>query len=245
LAELGLTPTFWNLNAEHWKLIAFCERLLKMVEDVIVNRQFKYEKTFQKAVAIILAKGYTDAEAVVTLAKSGYGREAATLCRPIVEGAINCLYIAADPDKRSWAFLKSIAPDVRKLAEKLRRTSSSEEILEAFEKADQLTKESGWPRTVTERLRALGPGYEAYDLVFTMLSQVVHSSVSSISGAYEETEREISILVGPSTKDIELSLMIVVDFFKTIALTAFDALGVDRAPIDVLLRQFEATRIRR
>src|SRR5205085_2594278 len=150
------------------------------------------------------------------------------LCRSLVESTINCLYVKADPEARARAFVHSITPDVQKLAEKLRRTSPTQEVLEAFEKAEQLTKQAGWPRTVRERLQAIPePDRSTYDLLFTMLSQVVHSSVSSVSGMYSQDQSGISIALGPSRHDIELALMIVIDFFRVIAFTAFQAFEVD------------------
>src|SRR5207247_1503101 len=112
-----------------------------------------------------------------------------------------------------------------------------------FKKAEKISKQSRWPQSATERLRAIkSEEGNTVELVYTMLSQVVHASVSSAAGFYSQNEKNISYLVGPTAQEIELSLMIVMDFFRVVARSAYDAFGVNRKLLNEYVAQFDQIR---
>jgi hypothetical protein len=244
LNDLGLMPTFWALTPDHWKLIKVAERVIAIFEKLIIGPTFQYRSDFQRAMVVIAARGYNDAKAALRLIKSGYGHQAAGVCRSIVEGSINALYIQAKPETRAKAFLQSVTPEIHRMAHKLKRTSPSEEVMAAFEKAMEYSDSGQWPKQASQRIREVVGENSGLELVYTMLSQVVHSSISSAAGIYKEDHRGIEMSVGPSPDEIELMLMVLIDFFRPIAEASFKAFDVEPADFDAIIGAFNATRRR-
>jgi aspartyl-tRNA synthetase len=236
--ELELVSTWPRLSERERTLADQCGSLLKTVDQLFFGQPLQWETYFQQAMAVILAKAYNDAHAAVQLAKAGYALQAAALCRSIVEAAGNSQWIAQDPESRARAFLSSVGGEAKRLAGKIHSSAQSKESLDALEKASSIAADAGWPRTATERFKALGPDAPSFELVFSMLSQFVHPSASSISGLMSYEGGELSLRMGPTHEFTELALALVFDYFSNISLVAARALSVSPAPIEDARKPF-------
>ncbi|MGH9521706.1 MAG: aspartate--tRNA ligase, partial [Terriglobales bacterium] len=244
LEELYLMPAFYGLSPENRKLLKTCDLVLDFLHKELFGRDFPQDTPLQAATALIFAKTFGDAEAIVRLARAGYGAQAAGLCRSILESAVNIRFITEkDSAARALAFLKSASPDIQRLATKLRRSSSQAEVIAVFEKAQQLGRESLWPPNVKDRMQALHPGeLHTYDLLYSMFSQVIHSSVSSLAGVYTESQKAARITLPPTNQDIELPLMIVLDFTRVVAVETFNVFGLDFSTLGAIYDEFQKQR---
>jgi aspartyl-tRNA synthetase len=235
--ELEILAAWPGLSEREWRLSGFCDQLLKIIEREVFTKDLPWNEAFQTAMAIILTKGYNDSKGAVRLAKAGYGGQAAALCRSIVEGAINSDYLYGDTNLRSTAFLKSIGPDSYRILNQLKKTPNIEQVEEAFRKAGMLSDNAGWPKIVRQRLGDI-PNADTYYLVFSTLSQMVHSGIGSVAGLAEGTPQQLKFLIGPSHESLEFSLVIVFDFFKQIAARAFEAFRLDTRELGELAGAF-------
>jgi aspartyl-tRNA synthetase len=240
--ELELLSSWPRLSDRERTLAGHCGNLLKIVDRLFFERDFKWDTRFQQAMAIILTKAYNDAHAAVRLSKAGYALQAAALCRSIVEAAANGEWIALDPEPRSAAFLKSVGSEAKRLAGKIHQSAQSRESLDALERASSLAADAGWPRTARERFKELGANASTYEVLFAMLSQFVHPTPTSIAGITSYDGRELSFRVGPSDEFVEFSLSIVFDFFSNVALTATGAFDLSKLPIDQARDSFQKFR---
>ncbi|MGE5735872.1 MAG: amino acid--tRNA ligase-related protein, partial [Acidobacteriota bacterium] len=240
--ELELLSAWANLGEQEWALAIRCDELLNVVDSTIFGRSLQWSTAFQEAMAILITKSYNDARAAIRLAKAGYGLSAAGLCRSIVEAAGNSQWMGQDPTARARAFLHSIGRDAVGLAEKIRRVSGSQEAIDALQKASSLVVDAGWPRTTRERFESLGTDAATYVLVFSMLSQLVHASASSVPGLTSYDGKELSFRIGPSNEFVKLALTIVFDFFSRIAVLTGEAFQLDVQPFHDLMRRFEKIR---
>ena len=221
--ELELLAAWPGLSERERVLAKHCSELLDIVDEVFFGRSLEWSNAFQQAMAIILTKSYNDSQSALQLSRAGYGLQAAQLCRSIVEAAANGEFVALDPQKWALAFLRSVGSEAQRLAGKIHRSAQSQESLDALQRAAAVAGESGWPRTIRERFQALGESGRTYELVFTMLSQFVHASASSVAGLTSYRAREMSFRVGPSHEFVEFSLSLVFDFFSNVALTSATA----------------------
>jgi len=229
--ELELLAAWPGLSERERLLAEQCSELLNIVDEVFFGRSLEWNNSFQQAMAIILTKSHNDSQSALQLSRAGYGLQAAQLCRSIVEAAANGEFIALDPQKWALAFLKSVGSEAQRLAGKIHRSAQSQESLDALQRAAAVAGESGWPRTIRERFQALGDSGRTYELVFTMLSQFVHASASSVAGLTSYRAKEMSFRVGPSHEFVEFSLSLVFDFFSNVALTSATAFSLPPARI--------------
>jgi hypothetical protein len=241
--ELELLSAWPRLSDRERALADQCRGLLKIVDHLFFGRPLQWETPFQQAMAVILAKAYNDAHAAVQLSKAGFALQAAALCRSIVEAAGNSQWIDQDPEKRALAFLRSVGPEAKRLAGKIHASAQSKESVEALERASLIAVEAGWPRTANERFRALGADAPVFELVFSMLSQFVHPTASSVAGLISYDGSELSLRMGPSHEFIELALAVVFDFFSNVSLVAAKALDVPTASIEQARGVFEKLRV--
>jgi aspartyl-tRNA synthetase len=242
--ELELLSAWPRLSDRERTLAEHCGSLLKIVDGLFFERPLKWETQLQQATAIILTKSYNDAHAAVQLSKAGYALQAAALCRSIVEAAANGQWIALDPEPRAGAFLKSVGSEAKRLAGKIHQSAQSRESLDALERASSIAADAGWPKMVSERFRDLGPDAHTYQLVFSMLSQFVHPTSSSVAGLTRYEGGELSFRVGPNHEFIELSFSIVFDFFSNVVLTATKAFDLPPDSIRlarIRFQKFQAT----
>jgi aspartyl-tRNA synthetase len=240
--ELELLSAWPKLSDRERALAEECKRLLGVVEDLFFGQPLKWETRFQQAMAFILIKAYNDSHAALQLSKAGYALQAAALCRSIVEAAANSKWIAQEGELRALAFLKSVGPEAKRLAGKIDRSSQSRESLDALERASSIAADAGWPKTVHERFQGLGADARTYGLVFSMLSQFVHSTPSSIAGITKYDGSELSFRVGPSHEFFELALSVVFDFFSVVAIVAAEAFGLAQDSIQREREMFERVR---
>ncbi len=238
--ELELMSAFAGLPSSDWSLAYICDGLLKTIEKDCLNVALPVDSSFQKAMALIITKANADGRAAVKLAKSGYGRQAAGLCRSLVEASINARYIQKDPENRGEAFLKSVHDHKPRLAKMLQLHNPSKEVTDALKEMDQTQTDSGWPRNIRERAHAVERPSYSYDLVFPMLSLQVHSTATSTSRGLREGQPGQWILPwGPSEIWVDTALATTFAYLKDVADVAYDAFRLDKGNIEKIHSKFQ------
>ena len=239
--ELELMAAYPDLPAICWQLASFCDQLVRTVDNEVFSKRLPVDTHLQQATVLITRKARDDARAAIKLAKAGYGPQAAGLTRSIVEAAINCEYIMKDPEKSSGAFLRSIAEENAKLAKRLTPHVGGEEFERAIAEAMKLQEVSGWPWNVRDRAYAVSRPHYSYDVVFLMLSQLLHSSVSSLAGQLHEAQSgdwRLRYSRGPEWVDTALATVFI--FFHAVTENAYSVFGLDKSHIASLGDKFKA-----
>jgi len=224
-----------------WSLAGYCDDLLRIVQSECLLSTQPVDNHFQQAMAIILGKASGDARAAVKLAKAGYGPQSAGLCRSLVEGAINSRYIEKDPENRGDAFLKSIHDEKPRLIKRLNRHPHSMEVSEAIKEHKDLGTRSGWPDNVAARAHDVEDPSYSYDLVFMMLSQLLHSNVISVAGRLREIEPGHWVMESQkSAQWVDTALFTAFVYFQSIVEVAYKAFGLPLTNVRTVTQRFEA-----
>jgi hypothetical protein len=247
--ELELMAAFPAIPTVLWELAEQCDKLLRSVGDTLLRARLPVDTRFQQAMSLIVTKAWADARAAVKLAKSGYGPQAAGLSRSIVEAAINAAYIQeADSEARAQAYLASHEKWKQRSAKALRPHLSDPgdiKVLDSIEQ--QVARESGWPQRIGDRANAVRDPIirQAYDVVFHLLSDAVHSGLNRAASALTEpAPGSYSLLMGPGPDWLDLALVTVFFYFLHVARVAFTAFGLNQDFLNPLEAAFEEKKKR-
>ena len=237
--ELELMAAFPDLPSQCWQLASLCDRLVRTLDTDLFSKRRPVDTHLQQAMVLIATKARDDARGAVKLAKAGYGPQAAGLSRSLVEAGINSEYILGDPEKRGGAFLESINEENARLAKRLSPHGAPEGFEEAIKEAQQIQQKSGWPRNLSERAYAVSKPSYAYDVVFFMLSQLLHSSVSSMAGRLREGQPgawDLQYDRGPQWVDTALATVFM--FLYAVAKSAYTTFGLEMTKLDTMWNDF-------
>jgi hypothetical protein len=191
--------------------------------------------------SLILAKAQDDARSVIRLSKSGYGTQAAALSRSLIESAINADYIQQDPEQRARAFTKSLAESNKRLAKRMKPHATADEMQSLIKAAEDIQTESNWPKTLRQRADHLPKPNYLYDVVYLMLSQLVHSDVATAAGrlSHGESASQFVLQVGPSNEWVPQALATCFIALHEIAKVAFSAYGLPQYGLEPLATEFQ------
>ena len=190
--------------------------------------------------SLILAKSHDDARAVIRLSKAGYGRQAAGLSRSLVESAINSRFIELDPKTHGKAFLKSIHESNRRLVRRLTPHASTDEMRNAIYSVGMMETESGWPSMLRDRANAIGKPMYLYDVVYLMLSQILHSDVTSLAASLsEEVPGQFKLQIGRRNDWVEQALATCFMGLYDIAWVGYRAFELGQSRIETLAEEFK------
>jgi aspartyl-tRNA synthetase len=240
--ELELMGAYPGLPAKYWQLSALCDQLLRALESELFTRTLPADTHVQQAMALIVAKARDDARSAIRLAKAGYGPQAAGLSRSLVEAAINCDYIRADAEKRASSFLSSIKEENSRLVKRMTPHGLPGGVEEAIAIAEarKVEEESGWPRNLGERAYAIAKPHYAYDIVFFMLSQLLHSSVASVAGNLQESQQgNWKLRIGRGPEWVDTALATVFIFFFHVVEASYQVFEIDQRKIAELKAKFD------
>jgi hypothetical protein len=237
--ELEILGAFPRLHPQNWTLTEICDRLTSSVDHDLLGKTLPVDTHFQQAMSLIISKSRDDARSVIRLSKAGYGVQAAGLSRSIIESAINSMYIALDAEKRSNAYIRSIHESNRRLARRFSPHASTEEMKEVIRNAESIVEESGWHKSLAERVKALGQSLYLYDVSYPMLSQILHGDVAAVAGKVEEdSSGRYKIRIGPDNKWVPQALATCFMGFHQVAQVAYDAFGLDKGRLEEYSKQF-------
>ncbi len=238
--QLELMAAFPALSPRCWELAGLCDRLVRTVEAELFAGRLPVDSYFQRSMSLIASKARDDARSAIRLAKAGYGPQAAGLTRSLVEGAINSEYIQADAETRGSAFLKSIKPEGARLAKRLAPHNPSQEVQQAIDELRLLAEQSGWPQLLSERAHKIAKPHYAYDVVFFMLSQLLHSSVASLAGQLHEADHgDWTLRIGRGPEWVDTALATVFINFFAVVNVAYAAFALDKSNLEKLRKEFE------
>jgi aspartyl-tRNA synthetase len=242
--ELELMGAFPNLPSTSWMLAGYCDSLLALLEHEVFALPVPAVNTFQRAMALILAKARDDARSAVRLAKAGYGPQSAGLCRSLVEASINSRYIEKDPSVRGNAFIKSINEQNRSLSKKLRSHTTPQDVLEAMAEAERTYVESGWPFRLADRAHDVeNPSY-TYDIVFQLLSQQLHSTVSSFAGQVRfDNDGGYRIRIGRGPEWVDEALATVFIHLSQVVEVSYKAFEKDVTNFAMICKKFHEAHV--
>ncbi len=238
--QLELMAAWAELSDREWRLAHLCDELLAEASRRILDRALPADTSYQQAVSLILGKAMNDGRAAVKLAKAGYGTQAAGLSRSLVEAAINVQYIAKDPENRAGAFLALMNDEKLKLYKRLRAHSPSKEVEDAFTQSGTTEQKSVWPPSIMERAYAVEKPSYAYDIVFLMLSQLLHSTPSALAGQLRQRgEQQFLMQVGRQHGWIDTALATVFIFFAQVADSSYTVFGLDSRQLQSIIGEFK------
>jgi aspartyl-tRNA synthetase len=238
--ELEIMAAYPGLEDQNWALAHLCDRLTVLVNKRIFDSIFPKDTHFQQSMSLIISKARDDARAVIRLSKSGYGLQAAGLSRSLVESAINSLYIGLNPETHGDAYLRSIRESNRRLVRGLTPHADTPQMQAIIEMAENIDAESGWPRRLIERVDAIGRPMYLYDVVYLMLSQILHGDIASVAGRLrEDPDGNFAIQIGPSNHWVPQALATSFIGYHEIAHVAFKAFGIDETELDHVATKFQ------
>ena len=238
---LEIMAAYPRLIKQNWGLAELCDGLTSLVDRKIFQGLQRRETHFQQAMSLIVSKAFDDARAVARLSKSGYGLQGAGLSRSLVEAAINSLYIDLEPEPRGEAYLKSLRESNKRLVRGLTPHANTAEMQEVIGNFEVINTKSGWPSRLIERADAVGRPMYLYDVVYLMLSQLVHSDVASVAGKLtEDSQGNFIIQIGPSNHWVAQALATAFISFHQIALLAFKAFGIEQSELEQIAQKFHA-----
>ncbi len=226
--QVELMAAWSELSDQEWRLAHVCDELLGITRETISENPLSVDALHRRATSLILGKAFNDARSAIKLAKAGYGVQAAALARSLVEASINLQYIEKDPEPRSAEFLDLGSDERRKLFSRVKSHPHTQEVADAFSRFQFISQKSAWPKTLSERAYAVdNPSYD-YDVVFLLLSQLIHSSPSGLVGQLSTLDgRSFEIQIGRSHEWIDTALALVFMYFAQISQTAFNTFGLD------------------
>ena len=217
---------------------------MALLEREVFAHPVPADDVFQRAMALILAKARDDARGAVRLAKAGYGPQSAGLCRSLVEASINSRYIEKDPFKRGNAFIKSINEQNRSLSKKLRAHTAPQDVVEAMAEAERTYEASGWPFRLVDRAHAVEDPSYTYDIVFQLLSQQLHSTVSSLAGQVQfGNDGGYRIRVGRGPEWVDEALATVFIHLSQVVEVSYKAFGKDTTNFTGICQKFHEAHI--
>jgi aspartyl-tRNA synthetase len=238
--ELELMSAYPDLSSRDWTLASFCDRLLAVVDRQIYGSKLPVDTYFQQAMSLIVAKAHDDARAAIRLAKAGYGPQSAGLCRSLVESTINSWYIRKDPEARGKAFLDSAGEEKQKLIRRLDLHPQSADVKAALLAVQGVDEKSNWPPSLKDRAYDVEQPNYTYDLVFFLLSQRVHSSVTSlIRGLHEADTGQWALRIGRGPDWVDTALATVFIHFWEIANVAYQAFDLTNTELAELSTKFQ------
>jgi len=238
--ELELMAAWPELPSHCWSLAEFCDELVRTVGLECFGARQPVDTHFQQAMSLILAKAAADARGAIKLGKAGYGPQSAGLSRSLVEAAINSRYIERDPELRGDAFLKSIHDQNRRLANRIVKHGPSEEVRRAIQDAKNLETQSGWPENISVRAYDIERPNYSYDVVFLMLSQLVHSNVVSVATGLRETRPgEWSLESQRSARWVDTALFTAFVYFQAVVEVSYKAFGLPLNAVSRIAQRFE------
>src|SRR5260370_3457672 len=121
----------------------------------------------------------------------------------------------------------------------MRPHATTDELRELVTAAENLQKESGWPRTLAERASFLPKPNYLYDVAYFMVSQLVHSDIAATAGRLSQGNTgEFKLQVGPSNEWVPQALATCFIALHEVARVSFVAFGVDQKPFEPLTSQF-------
>ena len=238
--QLELMSAWSELSDREWRLAHVCDELLAVTDREMFRMQLPADTNYQQATAMIVGKAHDDARSAIRLAKAGYGIQAAGLSRSLVEAAINLQYIEKDPEKHAAAFVSFMHSEQWKLSKRLRLHPVSQEVEDAFKAIQGMAHESTWPTSLQDRAYAVQKPSYAYDVVFLMLSQILHSSVSSLASRLgQDDEQSFSMKIGRYHDWIDTALATVFIFVAQVASSAFKTFDLDPERLEPTLNAFK------
>jgi aspartyl-tRNA synthetase len=237
--QLELIAAWPELTDREWKLARLCDDLLEAVTKEILSRNLPVDTSYQQASAVILGKAWNDAKAAVKLVKAGYGVQAAGVSRSLVEAAINLRYIEKDPENRATAFLRLMDEENRRLIARVKLHPVSQETQEAIDRMQGVAQKSSWPMSIMERAYAVQkPSYD-YDVVFPMLSQLLHSTPPAMVGQLrQDGQQQFRLQIGRSNEWLGTALATVFIFFAQIADSSFKTFDLNNERLESLTQEF-------
>lgn len=237
--QLELMAAWPELSEREWKLARLCDDLLKAVTDEVLTKSLPADTSHQRASALILGKAWNDARAAVKLAKAGYGVQAAGITRSLVEALINLQYIQKDPENRAKAFIERMEYENQKLFAGLKKHPMSQEVQSAFDQMRRISEKSKWPQSIMERAYDVRqPSYD-YDVVFPMLSQLLHSTPPALVGQLRQvSEQNFQMQIGRSNEWLIEAFATVFIFFSQIADSCFKTFDLNNRGLDALAQMF-------
>jgi hypothetical protein len=161
-----------------------------------------------------------------------------------VESAINSRYIELDPEVNATKFLKSLPEQNKLLARRLTSHDVPSEIQAAIDKASAIEQDSGWPRNLRERACAVESPSFTYDVVFLMLSQLVHSDIASLAGQVKIAGNDqLRVTIGRGPEWVGTSLATAFIFLHQIAQVAYKAFGYRNDSLTSLEQKFKTANV--
>lgn len=211
-------------NALFTQLLRINQELIGILEGATSFRKYILDSDEKCLMAVFLAKACKTHQAVVLLAKSGYGEDAAILNRSLLNLLINARWIYKDPQERIPAYvdydLVLKARLNRKIAENPTLLGKAQHLAPEFKrqqsKLDEAKNEAtqrhnfnrhGWSgRTLRDMAAELGMITD-YDSGYTLTSELEHSSVGAVSDYANMTaDGTFQVSGGPSTNWVLESL---------------------------------------
>jgi hypothetical protein len=212
---------------------------MEAITEEVLHKELPVDTSVQQASAVILGKAWNDAKAAVKLAKAGYGVQAAAVSRSLVEATINLRYIEKDPGKRAAAFLRLMDEENRKLIRRVKLHPVSKETQDAIDRIPETPKSNSWPTSVMERAYDVQRPHYDYDVVFPMLSQLLHSTPPALAGQLKEGgQQKFLMQIGRSHEWVDTALATVFLFFVQIADSAFKTFDLSNERLERLARAF-------
>jgi hypothetical protein len=237
--QLELMAAWPELSEREWKLARLCDDLLEAVTEEVLHKKLPVDTSLQQASAVILGKAWNDAKAAVKLAKAGYGVQAAAVSRSLVEATINLRYIEKDPENRAEAFLRLMGEENRKLIRRVKLHPVSKETQDAIDRIPDSPKGSLWPASIMERAYDVQKPYYDYDVVFPMLSQLLHSTPPAMAGQLKEDgQQQFRMQIGRSHEWVDTALATVFLFFAQIADSSFKTFNLSNERLESLAQAF-------
>lgn len=204
-----------EMAKEYEKEIDFAERL----KNLAVKEKSKIihlEGAVLIVSTLLMNSSIKTYDAIIFVAQQGFGQQALTLVRAILENSINFQYIVNDPEDRSRQYLEYTKKERYKLVEALEKAYGaeavgnlfSEEVLRSvkrdyenigFNFSDKKYRYSWSGKPIKKMAEETGFEFH-YDVLYRILCYHTHSSPSGvISGVKAHAnEEKVDISYGPS-----------------------------------------------
>ena len=141
-------------------------------------------------------------------------------------------------------FLKSLPEQNKLLAKRLTSHEVPSEIQAAMDEASAIEQKSGWPRSLRERACAVENPSFTYDVVFLMLSQLVHSDLASLAGQVKiHGNDQMKVRIGRGPEWVGTSLATAFIFLHQIAQVAYKAFGYRNEGLTSLEGKFKTANV--
>src|SRR5262249_9180083 len=149
--------------------------------------------------------------------------------------------IDKSPEVRGHAFLKSIHPDNARLIRRLKLHPVHVETLAAIEQVQKLGQEAEWPQNVRDRAYDVSKPNYTYDVVFYMLSQLLHSNVAALASNLQlGRDEQFTIRIGRGSEWVDTALATVFIYVHEIARFAYKAFQLNDSGLATLGDRFKS-----